>query len=76
MKQSAKSTGRRVRAMFAKSINEISWALRDYHNDQVKIFDPSVLDQLYALQANGAVDTGQCDQRLPVAHDQRGALRA
>lgn len=33
-----------------ESINEISWALRDYHNDQVKIFDPSVLDQLYALQ--------------------------
>lgn len=33
-----------------ESINEISWALRDYHNDQVKNFDPNVLDQLYALQ--------------------------
>ncbi len=33
-----------------ESISEISWALRDYHNDQVKTFDPSVLDQLYALQ--------------------------
>ncbi len=33
-----------------ESIAEISWALRDYHNDQVKNFDPNVLDQLYALQ--------------------------
>jgi uncharacterized protein YcbK (DUF882 family) len=32
------------------SINEVSWALRDHHNDHVKQFDPSVLDQLYALQ--------------------------
>jgi len=32
------------------SINSISWALRDHHNDQVKLFDPNVLDQLYALQ--------------------------
>lgn len=33
-----------------ESISEISWALRDHHNDQVKTFDPNVLDQLYALQ--------------------------
>jgi uncharacterized protein YcbK (DUF882 family) len=33
-----------------ESISEISWALRDYHNDQVKQFDPNVLDQLYAMQ--------------------------
>jgi uncharacterized protein YcbK (DUF882 family) len=33
-----------------QSVNEISWALRDHHNDQVKLFDPSILDQLYALQ--------------------------
>ena len=33
-----------------ESISEISRALRDHHNDQVKQFDPSVLDQLYALQ--------------------------
>jgi len=33
-----------------ESISEVSWALRDHHNDQVKQFDPSVLDQLYALQ--------------------------
>ncbi len=32
------------------SISQISWALRDHHNDQVKQFDPSVLDQLYAMQ--------------------------
>lgn len=33
-----------------ESISEISWALRDHHNDQVKQFDPNVLDQLYALE--------------------------
>jgi uncharacterized protein YcbK (DUF882 family) len=33
-----------------ESISEVSWALRDHHNDQIKQFDPSVLDQLYALQ--------------------------
>ncbi|MER2555925.1 MAG: YcbK family protein [Candidatus Competibacter denitrificans] len=33
-----------------ESISEISWALRDHHNNQVKSFDPGVLDQLYALQ--------------------------
>jgi uncharacterized protein YcbK (DUF882 family) len=33
-----------------ESIGEISWALRDHHNDQVKQFDPTVFDQLYALQ--------------------------
>ncbi len=33
-----------------ESISEISQVLRDHHNNQVKQFDPSVLDQLYALQ--------------------------
>ena len=33
-----------------EAIGEISWALRDHHNNQVKPFDPDVLDQLYALQ--------------------------
>ena len=33
-----------------EAVNTISWALRDHHNDQVKLFDPNVLDQLYALQ--------------------------
>ncbi|MCB1776965.1 MAG: YcbK family protein [Candidatus Competibacteraceae bacterium] len=33
-----------------QSLKEISWALRDHHNDQVKSFDYNVLDQLYALQ--------------------------
>ncbi|MBK7540596.1 MAG: DUF882 domain-containing protein [Candidatus Competibacteraceae bacterium] len=32
------------------SIGQISWALRDHHNDQVRQFDAGVLDQLYALQ--------------------------
>lgn len=33
-----------------ESLKEVSWALRDHHNDQVKTFDCNVLDQLYALQ--------------------------
>lgn len=33
-----------------EAVSTISWALRDHHNDQVKLFDPNVLDQLYALQ--------------------------
>jgi uncharacterized protein YcbK (DUF882 family) len=33
-----------------QSIKEISWALRDYHNDRVKAFDPTLMDVLYALQ--------------------------
>ena len=33
-----------------ESISQISWALRDHHNNQVKLFDPNVLDQLYAMQ--------------------------
>lgn len=33
-----------------EAVNSISWALRDHHNDQVKLFDPNVLDQLYAVQ--------------------------
>lgn len=33
-----------------EAIGQISWALRDHHNDQVKAFDPNVLDQLYAVQ--------------------------
>lgn len=33
-----------------QSINEVSWALRDHHNNQVRQFDTGVLDQLYALQ--------------------------
>ncbi len=33
-----------------ESLKEISWGLRDHHNDQVRAFDVNVLDQLYALQ--------------------------
>lgn len=33
-----------------EAIGQISWTLRDHHNNQVKVFDPNVLDQLYALQ--------------------------
>ncbi len=33
-----------------ESLKEISWGLRDHHNDQVRVFDVNVLDQFYALQ--------------------------
>ncbi|HOW77595.1 MAG TPA: DUF882 domain-containing protein [Candidatus Competibacteraceae bacterium] len=33
-----------------ESLKEVSWGLRDHHNDQVRAFDVNVLDQLYALQ--------------------------
>ncbi|HRF43423.1 MAG TPA: DUF882 domain-containing protein [Candidatus Competibacteraceae bacterium] len=42
-----------------QSLKEISWALRDHHNDLVKPFDYNVLDQLYALQL-------QLDSRIPI----------
>lgn len=32
------------------SIQEVSWALRDYRTDEVKMFDARLLDVLYALQ--------------------------
>lgn len=52
------NTGETVRRVYwtpregyiPESIGEISWALRDHHNDQVRQFDPGVLDQLYAMQ--------------------------
>jgi len=52
------NTGETVRQVYwtpregyiRQSIKEISWALRDHHNNQVKRFDSNVLDQLYALQ--------------------------
>jgi uncharacterized protein YcbK (DUF882 family) len=52
------NTGENIRQVYwtprdgyvREAISEISWALRDHHNNQVKSFDPNVLDQLYALQ--------------------------
>jgi uncharacterized protein YcbK (DUF882 family) len=52
------NTGETVRQVYwtprdgyiREAVNAISWALRDHHNNQVKPFDPNVLDQLYALQ--------------------------
>ena len=52
------NTGETVREVYwtpregyiRESVNTISYALRDHHNDQVKLFDTNVLDQLYALQ--------------------------
>ncbi len=42
-----------------ESLQELSQTLRDHRNDQVKLFDPHLLDQLYALQL-------QLDYRKPV----------
>ena len=52
------NTGQTIRRVYwtprdgyiREAIGEISWALRDHRNDQVKLFDSRVLDQLYALQ--------------------------
>lgn len=33
-----------------EALSQVSWALRDHHNNQVRLFDPNVLDQLYAVQ--------------------------
>jgi uncharacterized protein YcbK (DUF882 family) len=51
-------TGETVRTVYwaprigyiGESLKEVSWALRDHRNDQYKLFDPKLLDQLYALQ--------------------------
>jgi uncharacterized protein YcbK (DUF882 family) len=52
------NTGETVRQVYwtprdgyiRESVSAISWALRDHHNNEVRLFDPNVLDQLYALQ--------------------------
>ncbi len=52
------NTGETVREVYwtpregyiRESVNTISYDLRDHHNDQVRLFDTNVLDQLYALQ--------------------------
>lgn len=54
----APSTGESIRTAFwtptngylPQSIKEISWVLRDHHNDEFRLFDPRVLDILYAVQ--------------------------
>lgn len=54
----APGTGESVREVFwtpntgylPQSIKEISWALRDHHNDEFRLFDPRTLDILYAMQ--------------------------
>lgn len=54
----ASRTGETVRAVYwepgqgynRQGLREISWALRDDRNDQFKLFDIKLLDQLYALQ--------------------------
>jgi uncharacterized protein YcbK (DUF882 family) len=58
-------TGETIRAVYwtpvdgylHDSLREISWALRDYYTDQMKIFDPRLLDQLYTLQLLLEYDT-------------------
>lgn len=34
----------------AEALEEISWVLRDHYNNQVKDFDPELLDQMYFLR--------------------------
>jgi uncharacterized protein YcbK (DUF882 family) len=34
----------------AEALEKISWVLRDHHNNQVKDFDPVLLDQMYLLR--------------------------
>ena len=53
-----KHTGETVRAAYwvpregyiDQSLREISFILRDHRNDKVKLIDPKLLDQMYALQ--------------------------
>jgi len=40
-----------------ESLRDVSWALRDYYTDQMKIFDPRLLDQLHTLQLIMEYDT-------------------
>lgn len=52
------NTGETIRAVYwtpvdgylHESLRDLSWTLRDHYNDQVKAYDPRVLDQLYLLQ--------------------------
>lgn len=54
----APNTGESIREVFwtpntgylNQSIKELSWTLRDHHNDEFKLFDPRVFDILYAVQ--------------------------
>jgi len=53
------NTGETIRLVYwtpsegylAESIREISITMRDRHNDKVKLIDPKLLDQMYALQS-------------------------
>lgn len=54
----APATGESIRTAFwapgngylPSAIKEISWVLRDHHNDEFRLFDPRTLDILYAMQ--------------------------
>lgn len=53
------NTGETIRLVYwtpsegylSESIQEISLTMRDRHNDKVKLIDPKLLDQMYALQS-------------------------
>lgn len=54
----APNTGEAIRSVFwtprtgyvPQSIKELSWALRDHHNDEFKLFDERAFDIVYAMQ--------------------------
>lgn len=54
----APNTGEAIRSVFwtprtgyvSQSIKELSWALRDHHNDEFKLFDERAFDIVYAMQ--------------------------
>ncbi len=54
----APKTGETIRAVYwtpvdgylHESLRDVSWALRDHYTDQMKTYDPVLLDQLYLLQ--------------------------
>ena len=58
-------TGETIRAVYwtpvdgylHESLRDVSWTLRDYHTDQMRIFDPRLLDQLHTLQLIMEYDT-------------------
>ena len=60
-----------------ESIGEISWALRDHHNDQVRQFDTTVFGSIIRLAvATGFGESHPCHQRLSLADHQQHPVRA
>ncbi len=85
------NTGEQVRSVFwtpnngylGESLKEISWVLRDHRNNEFRLFDPKVLDILYAVQlkmGSGRPTHVICGYRSPetnawLAHESRGVAK-